>query len=193
MWEKFYKIKKLDKCILLDLHWNMLAVENNTMFIVIYIWRILESPWAVIYSNRDNSVVLSGRMIYSSCISFILRAKQAFRVAAGFYKLGCCDRLWILLRFGKINGNVNLTIITVYCPFLVFLYTITANVITVLAEFIEVIGCLLRIFLISAPEFLLYLCRTRHQTIHKLCIKKISVNDAVFNKVSLYRFIQKCI
>ena len=193
MREKFYKIKKFNKGILLNLHRNMLTVKDDAMLIVIHIWGILKSPGAVIYSDRNESVILSGRMINSSCISFVLRAKKTFRITAGFYKLGSSDCLRIFFRFGKIDGDIDFTIFTVYCPFLIFLYTITTNIIAVLTEFIEVIGCFLWIFLISAPELILYLRRTRHQTVHKSGIKKVSVHNTVFYEISLHSLIQKCI
>ena len=66
----------------------MLTVKDDAMLIVIHIWGILKSPGTVIYSDRNDSVILSGRMINSSCISFVLRAKKTFRITAGFYKLG---------------------------------------------------------------------------------------------------------
>ena len=73
------------------------------------------------------------RMIDTTCISFILRTKETFWIAACFRIFCCCDRFWIFFRFGKINGNINFAIRAVYFPFLIFLYTIAANIVAVLA------------------------------------------------------------
>lgn len=92
---KVLQNQKFNKGILLNLHRNMLTVKDDAMLIVIHIWGILKSPGTVIYSDRNDSVILSGRMINSSCISFVLRAKKTFRITAGFYKLGSSDCLRI--------------------------------------------------------------------------------------------------
>ena len=120
MREKFYKIKKFNKGILLNLHRNMLTVKDDAMLIVIHIWGILKSPGAVIYSDRNDSVILSGRMINSSCISFVLRAKKTFRITAGFYKLGSSDCLRICfasfaaaIAFGSFSGLERLMVISI--------------------------------------------------------------------------------
>ena len=66
-----YKIEKLTEGIVLNLHGYMLTVKYDTMLIIVNIRRILESPGALIYFHRDNSMILSCRMIYPSCIAFI--------------------------------------------------------------------------------------------------------------------------
>ena len=166
MWKQFYKIKQFNKCISLNFHWRMLAVKHNTMLIVIHIRRILESPWGVIDRDRNNPVVLSCRMINTSSISFIFRTKKTFRITSGFY-ISCCSNCFrIFFRFGQIDGNINLTVWTVYLPLLILLYAISADIIAVLTQFIKIIGCFLWAFFIFIPEFFLHLARTRHQTVH---------------------------
>ena len=183
------------KCIMSALEMIMAQdrTTNNTVFIVINIWGILKAPRTVIDRDRDNSVIFSCRMIYSSCVTFILRTKQTFRVTTGFHKFGSCDGFRIFFRFGKVDGDIDLTIFTVYCPLLIFFYTVASDIVAVLTQFIKIIRCFLRIFFISIPEFFLHLRRTRHQTVHKFCIEEISVYNAVLNNPSLYSFIQKLI
>ena len=166
MRKQFYKIKQFNECISLDFHWSMLAVKYNTMLIVIHIRRILESPRSIIDCDRNNPVVLPCRMINTSCISFIFRAKKTFRIASGFYIPCRGNCFWIFFRFGQIDGNVNLTVWTVYLPLLILLYAISADIIAVLTQFIKIIGCFLWAFFIFIPELFLHLARTRHQTAH---------------------------
>ena len=193
MWKQFDKIKQLDKCISLDLHRGMLAVKHNTVFIVIYIWRILESPWCIIDRDRNDSVILSCRVVYTSCISLIFRAEQTFRITACFGIFCCCDRFRIFFRFGKVDSDINFSIRAVHFPFLVFFYTITTNIVAVLAQFVKIIRCFLRIILISVPELFLNLRRTGHQAVHQSGVKKITVDHTVFDQSPLYCFIQKFI
>ena len=98
MWELFYKIKQLHKRRAVNLHRGMLPVKDNTMLIIIYIWGILKSPAALIHRDADNTVIVSGRMIQTTCVALILHAKQTFRVAALLCQLGSRDSLRIFLR-----------------------------------------------------------------------------------------------
>ena len=171
MRKQFYKIKQFNECISLDFHWSMLAVKHNAMLIVIHIRRILESPRSIIDCDRNNPVVLPCRMINTSRISFIFRAKKTFRITSGFYIPCRGNCFWIFFRFGQIDGNINLTVWTVYLPLLILLYTIPADIIAVLTQLIKIISSFLRAFCIFVPEFFLYLTRTWHQTVHQSGIK----------------------
>ena len=138
-----YKIKQFHKSCPLDLHRCMLTVENDTVLIVIHIWRILKSPSAAVHGQRDDTVVLSGRMIGASCIPLIFYAKQALWISRLLGILGCRDRLRILFRLGKIDGDIQGAVLSIHSPFLIFLYTVTADIVAVLAEFKEIVcGCL---------------------------------------------------
>ena len=132
MREQFYKIKELHKGVPFNLHRHMLSIKHNTVLIVINIRRILEAPWTVIDCNRNNSVILSGRMVHSARITLIFHTQQAFWIAALFCIFCCCNGFWIFLRFRQIDGNINGAIRTVHCPFSVFFNTVTADIITVL-------------------------------------------------------------
>ena len=184
MRKQFYKVKQFDKRCLFNFHRRMLSVKYDTMLVIIYIWRVLESPCAVVYRNRYNTVVLSRRMVHASCISFVFHTKLTFRITACLRILSCRNRFRVLLRFGKIDGNVNHTVWTVYRPFSILLHAVTTDIIAVLTQFVIIIGRLLRRNLIFFRKRLLHLCRTRYQTIHHLCIEQITIYDAVFNDSS---------
>ena len=81
MRELLYKIKQLAEGIVIDLHRHMLSVKHDTVLIVIYIRRILESPLTSLNSDRDDPMVLSGRMVQSACIAFIFAAELTLRIA----------------------------------------------------------------------------------------------------------------
>ena len=74
-----------------------------------HIRRILESPRSIIDCDRNNPVVRPCRMINTSRISFIFRAKKTFRIASGFYIPCRGNCFWIFFRFEQIDGNINLT------------------------------------------------------------------------------------
>jgi hypothetical protein len=81
MGELLYKIKELAKCRMFNLHGNMLRVKDDAMLVVINIRAVLKSPGAAIDRNGDYAVVLAGRMIDPSGITFILPAKKALGIA----------------------------------------------------------------------------------------------------------------
>lgn len=166
MRELLYEIKQLTEGRMLNLHRHMLRVKYDAVLIIIYIRRILESPRSIIDCDRNNPVILPCRMINTSRISFIFRAKKTFRIASGFYIPCRGNCFWIFFRFGQIDGNINLTVWTVYLPLLILLYAISADIIAVLTQFIKIIGCFLWAFFIFIPELFLHLARTRHQTAH---------------------------
>ena len=155
MWEKFDEIKKLFESIAVDLHWNMLSVEYDAVLVIVYIRGVLESPRVILNCDRDDSVVLTSRMIKASCISFVFHTELTFWIGRGFCFSCCCNRFWIFLWFGKIDRNVNFSIRAVHFPFLILLYTITANIVAVLAQFVKIICCFLRIILVFFPKSLL--------------------------------------
>ena len=93
MRKQFYKVEQLDKRVSFNFHRRMLEIKHNTVFIIIYIGRILKSPWTVVDGNGDDPVVLSGRMIDAARIPFVLRTEKTFWIAAGFRVLCRCDGL----------------------------------------------------------------------------------------------------
>ena len=100
MREQFDKVKQLCKSAAVDLHRNMLAVKDDAVLIVVYIRRVLESPFVSLDLDGDDPVVLSRRMVRPSGISFVLHAELTFRIGCGFCLSCRCNGLRILLGLG---------------------------------------------------------------------------------------------
>ena len=98
MGELFYKIKQLPECCTVDLHRRVLSVKNDAVFIIIYIRRVLKSPLAVVDGQRNDPVVLSGRMVDAAGIAFIFHTELAFRISTCLCFSSCCDGFRIFLR-----------------------------------------------------------------------------------------------
>ena len=171
MRELFDKIKELAESCLIYFHWNMLTVENDAVFVVINVWRILEAPVAAIDCDRNNAVVFASWMVDASCITLVFHAEQTLWIAACLGIFGSRDGFWIFLRFGKIDGDVNCTIVALDRPAFVFAYAVATDIVTVLAELVEVISGSLWALLIFFCELLLYLSRSWHQAVHQFGIK----------------------
>ena len=157
------------------------------MLIIINIWRILKSPAASVNGYRDNTVILSCRMIHSSRITFIFYAKLALWICTLLCILGCCDCLRVFLWFWQINRDINNAIGTVHCPFHIFLDTIFSYVIAVLAKFIKIICCIFRIFFIIGIKNLFYCTWSWSHNSHQLCIKQISCDNIITLNDSLFK------
>ena len=127
------KVQKLSEGCTLDLHWCVLSVKYDAVLVVIYIRRILEEPVTIVDRYRNNTMILSCRMVHTSCISLIFAAKLAFWIAACLGILGCCDRLWILLRLGKIDRDIKCSELCIGCPLTILLDTCAADIIAVTA------------------------------------------------------------
>ncbi len=133
MRELFYKIKELAECPMLNFHRDMLRIEHDAVLVVIYIRGILEAPFAVLDGYRDDPVVLPGGMVDAARITFILHAEQALGVAALLGVFSGSDSLGILLRLGKVDGDIHFTVRGLGLPFYVLGNAVTADVIAVLA------------------------------------------------------------
>ena len=114
-----------------------------------------------------------------ACISHIFLAEETFWVAAGFYQAGSGDGLWIFLRFGKVDGDINVSIDTFRHPADVPADPVAADVIRILAEFVEIVCSFFRAFLVKGTKLGRYLGRGWCQAAHELGVKQIPVNNAV--------------
>ena len=164
----------------------MLLVKDNTVLIVIYIWRILKSPLLSLDRERHDTVRLSCRMIQSSGVAFIFPAQQTLWICGLLCILCSSDRLWILLRLGQINGHIESSILCFRCPFHILCNTVTADIIGIPAEFVIEIRCLLRRLAIQLPKLCDHHAWSRHQCPHKLCIKQIAVSHGIFLQNTIF-------
>ena len=99
--------------------------------------------------------------------------------------------VWLSVR------AVNLALIRdgfVLCGLYILGDAVSADVVGILAQFVEVIGCLLRALRIEFLKLLYHLSRARHQAVHQFRIEQIAVNDAVvFEKTALSCIIKQFI
>ena len=111
----------------------MFPVKYDAVLVVIYIRRILESPFLSLDGDGDDAVVLPCRVVQASRISFVFHAELAFRVGGGL-RLACRgDGFWIFLRLGEVDRDVQSPVLCIYRPFAVPFDAVTAYVVAVLA------------------------------------------------------------
>ena len=136
MGELFHKIQQFAKCIVLYLHWNMLTVKYDTMFVIVYIGRILHIPVAVLNRHRHNPVVLPRRMIQPTSVAFVLFAEQTFGITTLLGELRRRDSFGIFFRLGQIDRNVQTAVFRFCRPLSVLCDTVSADIVRILAELI---------------------------------------------------------
>ena len=170
----------------------MLAVKYDAVLVIIYIRWILKSPVSAIDRDWNDTMVLTGRMIQTPCITFIFHTKLTLRISRLFCQFCCRNGFRIFFRFTQIDGDIDLTILWRHFPATVFCNTILTDIVGSHTEVIIMIGRFLRVFCIVLTEFRDHLCRTRGQTVHQLCIKQISGYDStILQYTALQCFIQK--
>ena len=180
MRELLYEIKQLTEGRMLDLHRHMLRVKYDAVLIIIYIRRILESPLAAVNGHRNDTVVLTGRMVHTTCITLIFTAQQAFRITGLLCQLCCGDSFGILLGLGQVDGNIQIAIFGGSHPFHILADTIAADIIGISAQFIIIVGsCLRRYLLVQLMEMTDHFTGSWHQQSHDLRIEQIAVYHAV--------------
>ena len=108
--EQAHEIQQLAEGSTLDLHGSVLVVEHDAVFVVVHIGAVLQVPGAVVDGQRDDAVVLAGRMVHAARIALVLGAQLALGVGALGSQLGSGDGLGVLFRLGKVDGDVQITV-----------------------------------------------------------------------------------
>ena len=191
MGELPYKIKELCKSGFVNDHWCVLCVEKNAVLIVINIGRILEAPLLAADGHRDNAVILSCGVIESACIAYIFGTQQTLRISALLCILCGGNSLRVFFGLGEIYCYIKLAVFRNGFPFDVLLYSVAADIIGVTAHFIVNVRCLAGRLSIILPEFVDDLRGTGSETSHKLCVKKVTVCNAVGNYLLLAGKVQQ--
>ena len=169
----------------------MLAVEYDAVLIVIHIRRILESPFVSLDGDRDDPVVLTGRVINAAGVSFILHAELALRVGRRFGSACGCDRLRVFLRFGQVDRDVQGAVLGFHGPLPVPCDAVAADIVAVLTEFVIISRGVFRRFRIFFPEYILDLRRTGYEAVHQLRVEEVTVGYTVFDDPAFHGFVEK--
>ncbi len=93
-------------------------------------------------------------MVYTAGITHIFLTELTLGIAALLHPFGSCDRLGILLRFGKIDGNINVSVNTGNGPADIAGNPVAADIVGILSKLIIVVCGLLRRFPIKLRKFL---------------------------------------
>jgi hypothetical protein len=110
----------------------VIAIQNDTVLIVVNIGRVLKIPIAAGDRERDQTVILPGRMVNSASISLIFHAESAFGIAAAFGFSGSCDGGRVFFRLRQIDCDIKQTVRGLRFPFQILFDTIPPDIIGIL-------------------------------------------------------------
>jgi len=133
MGEHGHKVQEFFKSRLVDDHGSMLGVEHDAVFVVVHIGAVLQEPLAVCDGQRDDSVVLPGRMIHPAGRTFVFRAQKTLGIAGLGCVLCCRNGLGVLLRLTEVDGNIQVTVLSRGLPTHILLDAVAADIVRILA------------------------------------------------------------
>src|SRR5690554_6180846 len=111
-------------------------------------------------------MILTGWMIHSSLIAYILLTKETLRVGILFNPFFLLNIQRILLRFGKINGDIQNTIFGIHLPSDIFIHSIPSNIVGGDSHVIVSIGGCFGGYFIIPVEFCDNITWLREKAIH---------------------------
>ena len=128
------EVQQLLKAAAVYLHRRVLAVEADTVLVVIDVGRVLEEPGLARNRDGDNPVVLPRGVVYAPGVALVLGAELAARVVGRGQVSRRGYGLGVLLGLREVYRNVELAVLGVRFPLDVLGYAVAADVVRVLAE-----------------------------------------------------------
>ena len=173
--EDRHEVQEILEALARDLHWHVLAIQDNAMFIIIRVRGILQEPTVCGEAQRDQAVRLARRMARMAGIAFVLAAEQAFRVARRRRELCLGDVTRVLLRLREVDRDVEVTVLRRRLPDDVLVDAVLADVVRRDAHLVELIRRGLRAARVVAAEAAHNLRRSRHHAVHDARVEEIAV------------------
>ena len=123
-----------------DVHGDMVVVEEDAVLLIVEIRGILEEPGVFVEGEGDHAVILAGRETGAARIAGIVDTEHAGGIgkAGGIFERG--DVAGIFFRLGEVDGDVQIAIGGGGGEALIFGDLVDADVIAVAAELIEPVG-----------------------------------------------------
>ena len=171
--------KQLVKSRPVNNHRRMLRVHDDRVFIVIDVGRVLESPRLIVHGHRHDAQILPRWVRDCARIANILDAEQALRVSRRLFQLRRRDIARVFFGLGEVDGDFQLTVLRLRRPVLVLRDTVTANIIAVLTQLVEIVRRSLGRFCVKRPELPHDLRRARGDAAHEPRVKQVALRNRV--------------
>ena len=124
-------------------------------------------------------------MVHAAGVALVLPAELTLGIAALRGALGGGDGLGVLLRLGEVDGDVQVAVFCPRHPFDVFRNAVAADIVCVAAKFIIKFRGFFRTLPVKFPKPTNHHAGSGNQSTHKLRVKEVPVNHAIFFQNSL--------
>ena len=146
------KVQQLLEGGLVNLHGDVLRIEDNAVLVVVHIGGVLQAPVRAADLNRDNPVVCPGRVVHPSGVALVLPAQLALGIG-GLGGIFCrSNGLGVLLRLAEVDGDVHFPVLAGIFPAHILGDAVAADVVGVAAELVIPVRSSLRALGILLPE-----------------------------------------
>ena len=138
--EMLHKIKQAAEALAGNLHRHMLALEYDAVFVVVGIGGVLQIPTLSAQRQGHDAMVLAGGKARTACVAWVFHAEHALGIARLFGVALCGDIAGILLRLGKVDGDLQFAAGGIVQEGHVLCDAIHANVIHIPAKIVKILG-----------------------------------------------------
>ena len=137
---------------LVDLHGDVLRIEDNAVLVVVDIGGVLQAPVRAANLDGDDPVVGPGRVVHPSGVALVLPAQLALGVGGlgGIFCRG--NGLGVLFRLAEVDGDVHFPVLAGVFPTHILGDAVAADVVGVAAEFVIPVRSRLGALGILLPE-----------------------------------------
>ena len=174
-----HEVQQLAEAGLVYLHGRVDAVEDDAVFVIIHIGRILHEPGRIVYRDGDYPVVLPCGVVDAAGVALVFGAELAARIVRGGQVPRRSDGARVLFRLREVYGDVELAVVRGGFPLDVLGDAVAADVVGVLAELIVPVRGLFRALRVETAELLDDLCGPRRQGAHEPRIEQVPVDDGI--------------
>ena len=176
------KVKHARKAVVGDAHGHVLVVEHDAVLAVVEVGGILHVPALAVERQRDHAVVLPRGEADAARVAGIFRAEHAPGIAGLLGAALRGDIARVLLRLGKVDGNLQLAGLGVLKEAHVFGDAVHLDVVAVAAEFVEPLRSRRgAAFLVELEEALAHALRLGREQAHQFGGEQVAVFAAVLD------------
>ena len=179
------EIKELQKYRRVDDHRDMLAVEHDTMLVIVAVGGVLQIPVAAVDLDRNGSEILACGVVLTTRVAHILGTKLALRISDGGGGSRLGDIAGVFFGLRAVDGDIKRAVRGIVSPFQVFSDPSRADVVELLALVKIPVGRRDGGFLVLCPEVADHLARHGGQNTHQLGVEQVAISGRVLDHAVL--------
>ena len=173
------EVQELLKGGAVDLHGDVLGIEDDAVLVVVDIRAILQTPVRAADLKGNDAVVCPGGMVHPSGVALVLFTQLALGVGSLGGVLGGGDGLGVLFGLAEVDGDIHLAILGRILPAHILGNAIAADVVGIAAELVVPVRSLNGILGVEVSENADDLPGHGSQGAHDAGVENVPRGDAV--------------